>query len=114
MKNPFAGLVAYLRSAKIELEKVSWPTKEETTRYSALIISASVIAALFFGALDIGLSRGVQAIINTRTPDVTVDQLPPPTPEEILGSTVSSTPESITTSTAPIVPTAPGANTTTR
>ena len=63
MPNP---IVEYFRTAKEELEKVSWPSKEDTFRYGTLIIIGSVLAAVFFGALDLGLERLVQATIGTR------------------------------------------------
>lgn len=64
MPNP---ILEYFRTSKEELEKVSWPSKEDTLRYSGLVIAGSVLAALFFGALDFGLGRVVQAVINTRS-----------------------------------------------
>lgn len=63
MPNP---IVEYFRTAKEELEKVSWPSKEDTLRYGTLIVVGSVLAAVFFGALDLGLERLVQATIGTR------------------------------------------------
>lgn len=63
MPNP---IIEYFRTAKEELEKVSWPSKEETLRYGTLIIIGSVLAAVFFGALDLGLERLVQVTIGTR------------------------------------------------
>lgn len=57
----------YFRTSKEELEKVTWPSKQETLRYSVLIVLGSVAAAVFFGALDLGLGKVVQAVINART-----------------------------------------------
>lgn len=61
------SIVEYFRTSKEELEKVSWPSREETIRYGTLIVVGSVLAALFFGALDFGLGRLVQATLGTRT-----------------------------------------------
>lgn len=60
------SITEYFRTSKEELEKVSWPSREATIRYGTLIIVGSVLAALFFGALDFGLSRLVQVTIGSR------------------------------------------------
>ena len=51
--------VKYFREAKVELEKVSWPTRKDTVKYSVLVFSLSVATAAFIGALDLGLSEGL-------------------------------------------------------
>ncbi len=59
-------VIAYFRSSKEELEKVSWPTKQEIIRYSTIVVVASVLAAAFFGALDAGLYTLVSKIVANR------------------------------------------------
>lgn len=66
--NPLHTVVDYFRTSKAELEKVSWPSREATIRYSALVVVASVVAAAFFGTLDFALSRGVEAVISRNAP----------------------------------------------
>lgn len=65
--NPIASLVTYVRSAKTELEKVTWPTRQETLRYSALVIAVCAVTAAFFATLDFGLSQGIDALLRLRT-----------------------------------------------
>ncbi|MDO8584425.1 MAG: preprotein translocase subunit SecE [bacterium] len=60
-------VVNYFRSSKSELQKVSWPTKQETVRYSLLIIGISIVVAVFFLLLDTGLQDGVTAMLKLRT-----------------------------------------------
>ena len=60
MTNPATYLINYFRSAKAELEKVSWPTRQDTIRYSLLVVGVSAITAAFFAALDFGLSQAVE------------------------------------------------------
>jgi preprotein translocase subunit SecE len=55
--------VKYFREAKTELEKVSWPTRKDTVLYSILVATVSIATALFIGALDLGLSKGLEALI---------------------------------------------------
>ncbi len=58
----------YFQNAITELQKVVWPSKNELMRYTILVVSASVIAALFFSVVDFGFSTGVKALIERRTP----------------------------------------------
>lgn len=66
MKNPLRPVIAYFTSAQEELRKVSWPSKQDTIRYSALVIGVSVAVAAFFGVLDLGLNKLVDATIASR------------------------------------------------
>lgn len=56
-------VVKYFREAKVELEKVSWPTRKDTVKYSVLVFSLSVITAACIGALDLGLSEALERLI---------------------------------------------------
>ncbi len=44
--------IEFLREARAELEKVSWPTKEQIVRNTLIVIGISVATALFLGTLD--------------------------------------------------------------
>ena len=66
--NIFRRFVAYIRNAQAELQKVSWPTKEDLTRYTSLIIAVTVISAVFFTALDGALNNAVSSLITRRQP----------------------------------------------
>ena len=61
--NPIAWLVKYFKEAKEEIAKVSWPTKEETFRYSLVVIALCFIFAFFFAGLDYILGLGLQKLI---------------------------------------------------
>ena len=45
-------LVEFIKESKIELKKVTWPTREETIRHTMTVIIISVALALFLGGLD--------------------------------------------------------------
>lgn len=40
-----------------ELKKVTWPTRDETIKLTALVIAISVIVGLFIGGLDLTLLK---------------------------------------------------------
>ncbi|MFH1769070.1 MAG: preprotein translocase subunit SecE [Parcubacteria group bacterium] len=44
---------SFLREVKVELAKVTWPSKSQTTRYTLIVIAMSIVVALFLGVLDV-------------------------------------------------------------
>ena len=45
-------LVAFLNDVKIELARVSWPSRKQTIQYTLVVIIMSLAVAAFLGALD--------------------------------------------------------------
>jgi preprotein translocase subunit SecE len=56
-------LVNYVRESKEELKKVAWPTRQTVIRDTVIVVSISLATAVFFGAIDFGLSTGFQKLI---------------------------------------------------
>jgi len=56
-------LINYLASAKVELKKVNWPTKEQTLRHSIIVIGISLFVAIFLGILDFGFAKGLNFLL---------------------------------------------------
>ncbi len=54
----------YFREAKMELEKVAWPTQKDTVMYSVIVLVLSLVTAAFIGALDFGLSKGLEFLVS--------------------------------------------------
>ena len=46
------SLARYLRDSRIELKKVSWPTREQTINLTVVVCVVCVAIALFLGGLD--------------------------------------------------------------
>ena len=42
----------FLKEVQIELKKVNWPTRQETIRYTLIVVTVSFVIAVFLGALD--------------------------------------------------------------
>ena len=51
-KNLLPKIVTFLKEVKVELKKVNWPTKQETTKYALIVIGVSFAVAIFLGGLD--------------------------------------------------------------
>jgi len=45
-------LTTFIKEARAELKKVNWPTREQTVKYTGLVVGLSLAVALFLGALD--------------------------------------------------------------
>jgi len=48
----FDKIITFLKEVKLEMKKVNWPTREETIRYTLIVIGVSAIVAAFLGTLD--------------------------------------------------------------
>ena len=90
-------LKEYFRSSKSELQAVAWPSREETLRYTGLVVGVSIIFGLFFGVFDFGLTRLVELTISRQTTTVqpeqptTTDNTNPINPTDIKVETASGT-----------------------
>jgi len=42
----------FLKEVKEELNKVVWPTREQTIRYTVLVVLVAVVVGIFLGFLD--------------------------------------------------------------
>ena len=46
------GLITFLKEVKLEIKKVNWPTRQETIKYTLIVIGISAGVAAFLGILD--------------------------------------------------------------
>jgi preprotein translocase subunit SecE len=53
----------FFREVRIELKKVTWPSRKETIAATGMVIILSVLVAFFLGFLDIGLSKAVGILL---------------------------------------------------
>ncbi|MFH1714478.1 MAG: preprotein translocase subunit SecE [Candidatus Nealsonbacteria bacterium] len=51
--NIFEKTVSYLKEVRLEMKKVNWPTRDQTIRYTLIVIGVSAVVALYLGGLDI-------------------------------------------------------------
>jgi preprotein translocase subunit SecE len=42
----------YLKEVRTEARKVNWPTRQETLKYTLIVIGISIVVAAFLGTLD--------------------------------------------------------------
>ncbi len=53
----------YFQEARVELKKVSWPSKPQTMQLTWVVIVMVVVSAIFFGICDFILSGLVKLIL---------------------------------------------------
>lgn len=58
-----SGPIAFLRSVKVELDLVKWPTRQETLRLTTIVIVASLMVGAYIGSLDYLLVNLLTTII---------------------------------------------------
>ena len=44
--------IEFLKEVRIELKRVTWPTRKQTTKYTLIVIGLSLGVAAFLGGLD--------------------------------------------------------------
>jgi preprotein translocase subunit SecE len=60
--NALTRALQFLREVKIELKKVTWPTRKQTMGSTLVVIVLVMIISLFLGLVDLGLSTVVRAV----------------------------------------------------
>lgn len=55
--------VAFLQQVYAELTKVTWPTRAEVIRLTAVVIIISVIVGVFIGGLDFIFTSLLQVVV---------------------------------------------------
>jgi preprotein translocase subunit SecE len=53
----------FLREVKIELKKVTWPTRQQTIGSTAVVLILVIIISLFLGLVDLGLSSLIRFVL---------------------------------------------------
>jgi preprotein translocase subunit SecE len=59
----FGTWIQFFREVKVELGKVTWPSRKQTLGSTAVVIIFVFMIALFLGAVDFGLSNIIQLIL---------------------------------------------------
>jgi preprotein translocase subunit SecE len=63
MKETWEKIVQFFREVKVEIKKVTWPTRKETIASTVLVLVTTFIIGAFLGIVDFILSTGVEKIL---------------------------------------------------
>lgn len=44
--------ITFLKEVRVELKRVTWPTRQQTIKYTLIVIGLSLAVAAFLGSLD--------------------------------------------------------------
>ncbi|MBW2595014.1 MAG: preprotein translocase subunit SecE [Deltaproteobacteria bacterium] len=53
----------FLKEARVELRKVTWPTPKEALASTSVVIVVVIIMSLFLGVVDLGLTRIIRLVL---------------------------------------------------
>lgn len=57
-------IVEYFKDTRGELRKVSWPTRQQATNLTLIVLAVTVIMAIFLGSLDFIFASLVRFIVS--------------------------------------------------
>ena len=57
------ALVRYFRETRGELRKVTWPTRQESQRLTAIVLGVTAVMAIFLGLLDFIFANSIQTLV---------------------------------------------------
>ena len=56
--------IEFLREVKFELNKVTWPTRQQTIASTIVVIILVIIMSLFLGLVDMSLSKIIEVLLH--------------------------------------------------
>ena len=59
--------IDFVRDAQVEVRKIVWPTRQETSQTTLFVIIVVIIFAILLWVLDLGLSSSIQGLIGRGT-----------------------------------------------
>jgi len=63
IKNIPFKFINFLKEVQLEVKKVNWPTKEETLKYTLIVIGISAVVAALLGGMDFIFSQLMERFI---------------------------------------------------
>ena len=60
---PVQSFTEYVKDVRVEMSKVSWPTREELRESTLVVIIMVFLMMVFIGAIDRVLSLGFEALV---------------------------------------------------
>ena len=51
---------SFFQGVKNEMEKTSWPTKEELFKYTVIVVATVIFFMVFFWVLDVGIGNLIE------------------------------------------------------
>jgi preprotein translocase subunit SecE len=61
--NFLTATMQFLREVKVELKKVTWPSRKQTIGSTAVVLALVMLISLFLGVVDVGLSNLIRIVL---------------------------------------------------
>jgi preprotein translocase subunit SecE len=59
----FAKITEFLREVRVELKKVTWPSRKETMASTVVVLITVIISAIYLGLVDYILSKIIRVFL---------------------------------------------------
>lgn len=63
LKDWWDKIKEFLKDAKIELKKVTWPSRKQTVASTSVVILVVFIVSVFLGLVDFGLAKIIKLVL---------------------------------------------------
>ena len=57
-------LLKFLREVRLEMKKVTWPTRKEVSGSTSVVIVTVILVAIFLGIVDNALQQAMMWLVN--------------------------------------------------
>ena len=62
-KKQIDAAIQFLREVRVELRKVTWPSRKQTIGSTVVVLILTMIISVFLGMVDIGLSSLIRVVL---------------------------------------------------
>jgi preprotein translocase subunit SecE len=63
LKQLFEKIIRFLKEAKVELKKVTWPSPKQTLASTSVVIIVVIVVSAFLGIVDFGLAKVIRLVL---------------------------------------------------
>ena len=56
-------IVSFLKEVRLEMKKVNWPSRQETIKYTLIVIGVCLTVAVYLGGLDFLFTNFIERLI---------------------------------------------------
>ena len=60
------AVLDFLRTTRVELQKVVWPTRQQTLKLTLIVIIVTVSVGFFVGGIDLALTKLLEVVLSNR------------------------------------------------
>ena len=63
MAAAFKRLQRFFHELRVEIKKVNWPTRQELSLYTGIVLAVIIVLSTFFWVLDTGFTEALRLVI---------------------------------------------------